>query len=59
MLLLMVFLFGGIFIILYGTSQGFDMTDKFIFLAIFICLIITISLGYLKFIKSIEQKTKP
>jgi hypothetical protein len=52
------FLFGGIFTLIYGIGRASEMNDKLRFLAVLASLVIAITLGYLKFIKPIEQKRK-
>ena len=52
-------LLGGIFTLLYSISRGFKtQDDKFQFITVAIGLIISLILGYIKFIKPLSKKTQ-
>lgn len=52
-------LLGGVFTLIYGIARGMQNQDsKFRFLAVTVGLLIALGLGYIKFIKPIETKTK-
>lgn len=50
-------LLGGVFTLLYGIFRGFSTNDnKFQFLVVTIGLVISLALGYIKFIKPVSKK---
>ncbi len=52
-------LLGGVFTLLYSIGRGFSTNDsKFQFIAVTIGLIISLILGYIKFIKPAQRKQK-
>lgn len=52
-------LLGGVLTLIYSTIRGFNTEDtKFLFVVVSIGLVISLVLGYIKFIKPIQEKAK-
>lgn len=52
-------LLGGVLTLLYGTIRGFNTNDtRFLFLVVSVGLVISLLLGYIKFIKPLQKEKK-